>query len=278
VFGAWTNLVDVKALNTMDTLITEKGRARVRHYLLDVGSTFGMGANGPREWTDGYEHLYEQDKMLKRLVTFGFYLQPWQTVDYEENRAIGRFEGDEFDPLAWKTRVPAAALLRMRDDDAFWAARRVMAFSDDMIRALVRTGQYSDPKAIELLSRVLIKRRDKIGQIYLTRVNPLVDVTLDASGVLRFENAAVAAGFAKDAGSYKAAWFSLDNTTGAMSSIGETKGAGRQIPAPGRLNAEYVVAEISAIDPPHESWKLPVRATFRRSGSGWQLAGLERMP
>ena len=53
VFGAWTNLVDMKALNTMDTLITENGRARVRHYLLDVGSTFGIGANGPRELVGG---------------------------------------------------------------------------------------------------------------------------------------------------------------------------------------------------------------------------------
>ena len=71
VFGAWTNLVDMKALNTMDTLITENGRARVRHYLLDVGSTFGMGANGPHEWTEGYEYLFEGDKLLKRLVTLG---------------------------------------------------------------------------------------------------------------------------------------------------------------------------------------------------------------
>ena len=34
------------------------------------------------------------DKTLKRLVTLGSYLQPWQTVDCEENRSIGRFEGD----------------------------------------------------------------------------------------------------------------------------------------------------------------------------------------
>ena len=59
----------MKALNTMDTLITENGRTRVRHYLLDVGSTFGMGANGPHEWTEGYEYLFEGDKLLKRLVS-----------------------------------------------------------------------------------------------------------------------------------------------------------------------------------------------------------------
>ena len=70
VFGAWTNLVDLKALNTIDTLITENGQARVRHYLQDVGSTFGMGAIGPRAWWEGYEYLFEQDKTLKRTGEF----------------------------------------------------------------------------------------------------------------------------------------------------------------------------------------------------------------
>ncbi len=50
VFGAWTNLVDMKAGNTLDTVITENGRSVVRHYLQDVGSTFGTGASGPREY------------------------------------------------------------------------------------------------------------------------------------------------------------------------------------------------------------------------------------
>ena len=109
VFGAWTNLVDLKALNTMDTLITENGEARVRHYLLDVGSTFGIGANGPHDWTEGYEHLFEGDKTLKRPATFGFYIQPWQTVKYKELPAVGRFEGTQFNPEDWKSRVPATA-------------------------------------------------------------------------------------------------------------------------------------------------------------------------
>src|SRR4030095_16910314 len=86
VFGAWTNLVDMKAGNTLDQLISENGQARVRHYLLDVGSTFGMGANGPREWTEGYEHLFEGDKLLKRLITFGAYLHTWPPVPSQENR------------------------------------------------------------------------------------------------------------------------------------------------------------------------------------------------
>ena len=37
---------------------------------------------------------------------------------------------------------------------------------------------------------MLIKRRDKIGRTYLTRLNPIVDPALDASGTLTFGNAA----------------------------------------------------------------------------------------
>jgi hypothetical protein len=280
VFAAWTNLVDLKALNTMDTLITENGKARVRHYLLDVGSTFGMGANAPREWTEGYENLYEGDKTLKRLVSFGFYLQPWQTVDYKEHPAIGRFEGEEFDPEKWKSRVPMAAMLRARDDDNFWAARRVLAISDEMVRAMVKSGQYTDPEAEKLLADVLIQRRNKIGQVYLTRINPLVNFSLDASGVLSFENAAVKAGVAQAAASTAASWHTFDNNTGATAPLGETQGSGDRITAPAGLPktpGSFVLAEVRIAGSPHASWSKPVRAFFRRTNDGWKLVGLERM-
>ena len=87
--------------------------------------------------------------------------------------------------------MATAAFLRARADDSFWAARRVMAFSDDMIRAIVKTGQYTDPQAEQLLSDVLIQRRDKIAHAYLKAINPVVNVALDGSGALTFDNAAV---------------------------------------------------------------------------------------
>jgi len=279
VFGAWTNLVDIKALNTMDTLITENGQSRVRHYLLDVGSAFGIGANGPHEWTDGYEHLFDKDKAWKRLVTLGLYIQPWQTIDYEDNRSVGRFEGDRFNPLEWKSRVPAAALRNARDDDNFWAARRVMGFTDDMIRAIVKTGQYSDPAAEKLIADVLIKRRDKIGQTYFTRSNPLVNFSLDPSGILRFENVAVKMGSIKPPTGWSAAWSPLDNKTGKLTSAGETKGAGHQLTVPPGLpsaTGTYVVADVRGIDPPY-AWAIPVRVTFWRTNTGWKLVGVEHM-
>ena len=60
VFGAWTNLTDLKAANTLDTLVTENGRTVVKHYLQDVGSTFGM-CNDLHEWDLSYEHFYQGD-------------------------------------------------------------------------------------------------------------------------------------------------------------------------------------------------------------------------
>ena len=57
-------------------------------------------------------------------------------------------------------------------DDAFWAARQVMAFTDDEIRAIVRTGQYSQP-AEDWITATLIERRNRIGRTFFTKVLPL---------------------------------------------------------------------------------------------------------
>ena len=152
VFGAWTNLVDMKAGNTLDTVIEVDGRGVVRHYLQDVGSTFGSSAIGARDYDEGCDYLYQGRPLLKRAFLVGFPLPVWATVPYPTRRCIGRFEGKAFDPLRWKPRAPTAAFLRARADDTFWAARRVAAFSDDMIRAIARTGEFSDPRAADALA------------------------------------------------------------------------------------------------------------------------------
>lgn len=283
VFGAWTNLVDMKAGNSLDALISEGGRSVVRHYLQDVGSTLGTGALGPHAWDEGHEYLYEGSATWKRLVSFGFYVRPWQSVPYREYRSIGRFEGDKFDPTTWKPRVPTAAFLNARADDHFWAARRVMAFSNELIRAVVKAGHYSDPAAEQHLADVLIKRRDRIGRAYLPAINPVVNVALDRSGALTFGNAAVEAGMAEvPKGGYRAQWFVFDNTTGESRPVGAPTAAptGRMA-APAGLPAamgSFVRIDIEAVNPPHPSWAVPVHVYFKRMPDGWRLVGLERMP
>jgi hypothetical protein len=176
--------------------------------------------------------------------------------------------------------VPTAAYIEMRDDDAFWAARRVMAFDDQMIRAIVKAGSYSDPAAEQYLADVLIKRRDKIGRAYLTRVSPIVHPTLSAEGVLAFANVAVKAGFAPAAAQYRAVWYEFDNTTGKTTSLGETRGQQERLQAPERLPSRpgaFVKLEVT-VENSGQPASRSIQIYFRRQADGWKLVGLERMP
>jgi hypothetical protein len=178
--------------------------------------------------------------------------------------------------------VPNPAFRRARADDTFWAARRVMAFTDDMIRAAVRTGRYSDPAAETHIADTLIARRDAIGRAWLTDVNPVIEPALDASGTLTFGNAAVAAGVAQSPASYEIAWFAFDNATGATKPLGTPASSARaEAKAPAGLPATagpFVAVDITATDAAHPSWANPVRAFFRHTGTGWKLVGFERLP
>ncbi len=280
VFGAWANLTDLKAGNTLDTLVAENGRSIVKHVLQDVGSTFGM-ANRPHEWDIGWEYFYEGAVSRRRLMTFGFALSPWQTVPYIEYPSVGKFEGDEFDPRKWKPQTPTTAYMELRADDAFWAARRVMAFSDDLIRAAVHTGQYADAAAENHLAAVLIRRRDAIGRAYLPAINPIVDPRLDAAGALSFGNAAVAAGFAEAPSTYRATWFVFDNMSGETEPLGETRATEMRMAPPHTLPLTvggFIEIDISAESATHPTWREPIRTFYRRTSDGWKLVGLERLP
>jgi hypothetical protein len=280
VFGAWTNLTDLKSANTIDTLVTENGRTTVKHWLQDVGSTFGM-CNDRYEWDLSWEHFYQGDTSMKRLFSFGFALSPWQTVRYTESPSIGKFEGERFDPRTWHPQTPTTAYMEMRDDDAFWAARRVAAFTDEMIRAIIHTGEFEDASAERALGDIMIMRRNKILQTYLPAINPIVSPRMDAGNRLSFGNAAVDARVANAPERYRAAWFEFDNATGATRPLSETSSATTSIEAPNGLPTavnSFIAVDLSAESREHPTWQRPARIYFRReSGGGWKLVGLERM-
>jgi len=280
VFGAWLNLTDLKSANTLDTLVEENGRSYVKHWLQDVGSTFGM-CNDLHEWDLSWEHFYQTGTTMKRLASFGFALSPWQTVNYVEGPAVGKFEGERFDPRAWRPQTPTTAYMELRDDDAFWAARRVAAFSDEMIRAIVHTGEFSDAAAERELGDIVIQRRDKILRAYLPAVNPIVSPHLDAGGRLTFDNAAVNADVARSPQAYRASWFEFDNATGSARPLTAAISATTTIDAPPELPksvGSFVAVDISAEGSAYQAWRTPVRAFFRRDVNEWVMVGFDRMP
>jgi hypothetical protein len=155
-----------------------------------------------------------------------------------------------------------------------------MALSTDLIRAAVGAGQFGDPRAEAFLVRALSERRDAIGRAYLTAVNPLTKPTIDASGTLTMENAAVEADLAHAPRGYRATWHVFDNATGKTRCFGETSNELSSLPAPAGLphgDGSFVKVEVNSIDAPYSVWESPVSVYFRLQNGSWRLVGLERM-
>jgi hypothetical protein len=281
-FAAWVNHVDSKSINTLDTVVESDGRQVVRHHLIDFGSTIGSAGIYPREPYEGAEYLVEGKKALAGIPTFGFYIKDWRTVPLYRARSVGAFPRDnvQWNPEKWKPRYANAAFRTARLDDKFWAARRLQAFTDDMINAVIGVGQFSDAQSEEMLSKFLIERRNAIVRRYLPAVNPIVDVRLSPSGTLTFTNAAVDANVAAAPAEYVVGWGRFDNTTGATMDLGVTRGTDTSVTAPADIAAAvgtYIRVEISTVGGP-DGWKTPVRAFFLRGAEGWTLVGFERAP
>jgi hypothetical protein len=281
-FSAWLNHVDSKSINTLDTVIEQDGRQVVRHHLLDFGSTIGSAGVYPREAYEGWEYLVEGKKTLAGMPTFGFYIKDWRTIPIYRARSVGAFPRDnaEWDPEQWKPRYANSAFRAARMDDKFWAARRLQAFTDDMLNEVIRVGQFNDPPSEEMLSKFLTERRDAIVRRYLPAVNPVVDVALSEAGTLTFRNAAVDAAVAPAPAGYVVAWARFDNATGVTTPLGETSATEPSVRAPQDLPAapgSFILARIAATGGP-DSWATPAHAYFRREAAGWRLIGFERVP
>jgi hypothetical protein len=283
VFAAWLNHVDAKGKNTLDALIKEGGRARVRHYLQDFGSTLGSASVTPREYWEGNETLLEGGEVAKQMLGFGFAIPAWRRMEFYEAPSIGRLPRDntKFNPELWRPRVPNPAFVRSRADDKFWAARILSFMTNDMLRAAVEAGRFGDPASEKFLVEALADRRDAIVRTYLPAANPLYDAALSREGQLTLKNAAVDAGVAKAPGGYRAVWAAFDNVNRTADPLGETRSAELRLQAPAAVAQAtgFIRVAVEAENGP-PAWQKPVHIYFRRADAGgeWRLVGFERMP
>jgi hypothetical protein len=281
VVGAWVNHTDAKALNSLDTVLSENGRTFVRHYVRDFNATLGSAGVAKRERRDGYEYIAEIGPAKKALTSFGFFVRPWMMIEYPASdlRGVGRFEARRFVPEEWRPRVPNPAYVRSRPDDTFWGARKLMTVTDDLVRAALKAGKYTDPRAEQFLTEALIERRHKIARAWLTNVNPIVDPAITGS-TLSFGNAAVRHAGASAPSGYRATWYRFNNLTREVQRIGETQSASERmtIPADVPTDTGFIRVDLSATHGAHVSWASPVHVYFRRVADAWKLVGFERMP
>ncbi len=264
VFCAWLGHEDSRSINTLDFLVEERANRFVKHYLIDFGATLGSAstkANSPRS---GNEYLFSWKPAIIEFLSLGLYVPPWSRTRYPRLPSVGLFEAHDFDPEKFRPEYFNPAFSNRLPDDEYWAAKVVMAFSDDDIRAIVQKGGYSDPKAESYLAQTLIQRRDKIGRVYFKKVLPL-DSFRTTGGRLEFRDRAEEHGFVEHR-SCSARWSIFDNDRATKSSLPGLTGL--DVP---RVNAPYLAADINCDD----SGKT-VTVYLRRRGEEWTTVGVDR--
>jgi hypothetical protein len=268
VFCAWLGHDDSRAINTLDMLVEENGIHFVRHYLIDFGSTLGSASMGPNSPRSG-QYLFAWKPAATQFFSLGLYVPRWARAHYPKIPAVGRFEWKTFDPETWVPEYPNPAFENSLPDDAFWAAKQVMAFSDEQIRALVKTGRYSDRRAEDWISECLIHRRDKIGRAFFANVPPL-DRFEVRDGRLAFEDLAVKYQFAGQR-NYRAEWYRFNNETEQKTPLPGETGLSLPRAVQAAAEGEYFAAHINAGDT-----KKTVTVYLLKKGGEIQVVGVER--
>jgi hypothetical protein len=269
VFAAWLNVSNMRAVSTQDILATVDGVPRIRHYVVDLTKSLGSSMfSGPKMAWEGHETVLPPAREVGKSVgSLGLATPEWMRENHSDLPEVGAFGSSAFDPETWTPADPLPPFVNRLPDDTFWAARQVMAFTDEDIRAIVQVGQYSKP-AEDWITATLIERRNRIGRAYFARVLPLDHIRLEGN-TLAFDDVGVSNGFAQPR-TCTTTWYTFDNAKGVLL---ETIGTGAEVPAEARAIADgsYVAARIHA-----GAQAMNVTVFLRRHAGAFQVVGIDR--
>jgi hypothetical protein len=188
--ASWINDWDLKETQAMDMYVEEGGRKFLRHYLLDFGSSLGAD-DTPTDYYHGHQYGFDTKVMAKEIATLGVHEAPDEKHAHIVSSEIGNFTSDDFDPGHWKQTFPAIVFDNMTKEDAFWATRIILSFSEPELRSIVEAGQYSDPKSVDYMLRTLMERRQMVARYWLSKVDALSSFSVRPSTdgvVLNFQD------------------------------------------------------------------------------------------
>ncbi len=168
IFASWLNHFDIRESGTLD-VETKNG---LEHCLTDFSGVLGATAADPKEPMLGYENAMDFSETGKAMVKFGLGEKTWQkkwrvnSGKLSPDFALGYFSNDFFDPAKFKTEFPYEAFRMITKEDGAWAAKILKSFSDDDIRAIVETAEYSNPETTTAIVKILSERRDIIADFW----------------------------------------------------------------------------------------------------------------
>ncbi|MCB9597643.1 MAG: hypothetical protein H6719_33300 [Sandaracinaceae bacterium] len=290
VLSAWTDHIDARQENTMAAWVaTDDDHGFVRHYLIDFGDCFGI-LHG---WDSlvrrfGHSGYLDVQHILTDFVTLGMVDRPWYHAAYgPAGITLGYYDSRRFVPDEWRPGYANNAYDQITEADAAWATRIISRFGDEHIRAMVARGRFSDPIVASELARILIGRRDRILERWLTRLSPLSWPTIRASEdgpALCMQDLAVWSGIREEDGRrYHAdAWAGdpFAPVEGWSGRVGRADDGYACVPLPRLEGATeeqpaYLVVDVTAQSASHET-AFPARVHLYQLGESYRIVGLER--
>jgi hypothetical protein len=272
VLSSWLNDFDRRYVNSLDVYLKQDSQGYVKHYLLDFGSTLGSRGLEPQFKRYGHEYFLEFPPAIKSALTLGIWDRSWRYIPYPDYPSVGRIESKYYSPDLWKPGYPNPAFDRMQTSDAFWAAKIIARFTDDIVRAIVESGHISDAEASEYLIKTLIERRNKTIRYHYGKINPLDEFRV-AGDQLEFKNLGVETGLAPGS-KYQYRWFRFHNDTQATDAMAETQTTNATaIPLPDQ-SADYLMAEIQTLQETYPDWKKKIDVYIRTKDGA--VVGIER--
>ncbi|UJR85680.1 hypothetical protein [Sandaracinus amylolyticus] len=188
VLSAWLNHIDSRAENNFDAWVAagdDESRGYVRHYILDVGDSFGLIWERSDELTRrfGHSHYADLEHIGVDLLTLGLLERPYREDASDRPHPVFTYYNvEDFHPDDWRNGYPNPGFERRTERDMAWMARIISQFHDEQLRALIATGMFSEPSVARDLERILRGRQRKILERYLTRLSPLAFPQVVAEG------------------------------------------------------------------------------------------------
>lgn len=277
VLFAWTGHIDARQENTMSTWIEQGRLGHLRHYLIDFGDCFGV-IHESEELSQRFEHDHYLNlgTVLIDYFTAGLIPRPWDDARYgPAGRTLGYFDAHRFEPDEWAPGYPNPAFDAHTEHDAAWMARIVARITPEHVRAAVSVGRFSDPVVRRELERVLIERRTKILERYLTVVSPLAWPEVDGAR-LCLDDLAVQGGIRDpDARQYRA-WTVATDPPSAREALAARVASGGRVCVELPRGLSYAALDVVARTPDRDQ-PLPARLHVYSNERGYYVVGLERL-
>lgn len=268
-----------------------KGRGYVRHYMLDVGNTYGSVWEPPMLGRRiGHAYYLDVPYVLEDFVTLGTIERPWDTARFgPTGRVFGYYDVEHFDPDKFRTGYPNPAFVRRSERDAAWMARIIARLGDEHLNAIVSMGDLP-PRYHQRLLSVLIGRRDKLLRRYLTKLSPLAWPAVrkagnDAAEICLEDMALVARVARPDRRLYAVrAWHGDENqlsplATASRLTLEDDRFVCTRLPSvPGASasSAKYLIVDLFAGSSKQEQAR-PARVHLYQTGAAeYRIVGLER--